>query len=501
MTKASSTVLVFLILVVAIVAVHGPGLAAAPQWDVMHYLLERQAWPTFNEAIQRLDYSLARRFWKGDEGQYRPLLLLLVAAEYEAFGFDIRGWHAVNIGLHIAVVLLLYRLFSQTLPRDLAFAVSLLFSVMHATVGLVQVAWVGGYMAGCALLLAALHVAWAQLREGNATAVTPWLPYAIGMTLAAFVFEVFVVYAFLLAVCFWVWLRRRGLKPSASLAALWLLPVLVFSSLYVPRIFIAPRLLYVDDLPSSHLLAQAHLTNYVRRVAEYFLRWGTTTAMPTIRPLFMAFFDERVPAGPLRILAMAVNTGALMVIAGLVWKHSRHAWSLDARSKLATLTVLLVGYVALVRFGREHTDETHRYLFALIAVLMLGTMLEVSKMADRARRVVIGALVMLAAINAELSEDLTSRSGREGADYVRYLSSIHRFVQAHRSEPAFSFHLDADPEFLQPVDLLEGYPDQPTNITRKYLWETFPGAVSNPAEAAHLLRWDGKQMVVSRSIR
>lgn len=61
--------------------------------DVMHYLLERQAWPTFNEAIHRLGYSLARRYWKGDEGQCR---------------------------------------------------LSLLFSVMYASVGLVQVAWVGG---------------------------------------------------------------------------------------------------------------------------------------------------------------------------------------------------------------------------------------------------------------------------------------------------------------------------------------------------------------------
>ncbi|MSO57358.1 MAG: hypothetical protein EXQ55_10650 [Acidobacteria bacterium] len=255
-------------------------------------------------------------------------------------------------------------------------------------------------------------------------------------------------------------------------------------------------MLYVDDLPSSNLLAEAHLATYVWRVGEFFLRWSATTAMPTIRPLLTALFDEHMPAGRLRILAMVVNAGVLVLMAGVVWKHSRRALSFDARWKLATLAALLVCYVAFVRFGRGRTDETHRYLFALFAVLMLGTMFEVSRMADRARKIAIGALVVLAAINAELSWGFASRAGREGAGYVRYLSSLHWFVRAHQREPAFSFHVDADPQFLQPVDLLEGYPDRPTSVTQKYLWETFPGAVGNPAEAAYLLRWDGKKLVV-----
>ena len=496
MTKTRSTVLVFLVLAGAIVAVHGPGLTALPQWDVMHYLVERQAWPTFNEAIHRLDYSLARRYWKGDEGQYRPLLLLLVAAEYEVFGYDIRGWHAVNIGLHLVVAFLLYRVLSRHLARDLALALSLLFAVMYASVGLVQVAWVGGYMAGCALLLIALQTAWAQLRQGNTTGLTGWLPYALCMMLAAFFFEVFVVYSVLLAVCFRLSLRSRGLTPSRSLAALWLLPVFVFTAIYVPRIFVAPRLLYVDDLPSSNLLAEAHLTTYVWRAGEFFGRWSATTAMPTIRPLVMAFVDGHLLAEPFRILAMLVNAGALLVVAALVWKQSRHQWPSDARWKFVTLTVLLVGYVAFVRFGRERTDETHRYLFALLAVLMLGTLFEASRLADRTRTIVIGALLVLAVINAERSQDLTSRTGREGADYVHYLSSLHRFVRAHQREPAFSFHVDADPLFLQPLDLVEGYPDRPIRVTQTYLWETFHGAVRDRAGAAYLLRWDGKDLVV-----
>lgn len=71
-------------------------------------------------------------------------------------------------------------------------------------------------MVGCALLLVALQTAWTQLRQGNTTDVTGWLPYALCMTLAAFFFDVFVVYSFLLAVYFWVGLRRRDLRPSPS---------------------------------------------------------------------------------------------------------------------------------------------------------------------------------------------------------------------------------------------------------------------------------------------
>ena len=71
-------------------------------------------------------------------------------------GLDMRGWHATSIGLHVLVAFLLYRLLAAAHSRDLALLLSILFGVLFANTGLIAEPWVGGYLAGCALLLAAL---------------------------------------------------------------------------------------------------------------------------------------------------------------------------------------------------------------------------------------------------------------------------------------------------------------------------------------------------------
>ena len=45
-----------------------------------------------------------------DKAMYRPLLLATYAANYAVHGYDVRGWHLVNICLHLTAVLLLWRL-------------------------------------------------------------------------------------------------------------------------------------------------------------------------------------------------------------------------------------------------------------------------------------------------------------------------------------------------------------------------------------------------------
>jgi tetratricopeptide (TPR) repeat protein len=59
----------------------------------------------------------------------RPLVSLSFALNYAAGGFDVRGYHLVNIGLHIACALLAFAIARRTVPPALAFAAALLWAV------------------------------------------------------------------------------------------------------------------------------------------------------------------------------------------------------------------------------------------------------------------------------------------------------------------------------------------------------------------------------------
>ena len=74
----------------------------------------------------------------GDSRLYRPLLLLVIAAESQVFGDWMAGYHLVNIGLHVLATLLVYGFISELLAicghqrgeaRQFALMAALLFGV------------------------------------------------------------------------------------------------------------------------------------------------------------------------------------------------------------------------------------------------------------------------------------------------------------------------------------------------------------------------------------
>lgn len=499
MSRRGSTILAALLLGSVIAAVHGPGLTSAPHWDLTQYFIERQAWPTFGEALGRLDHQVARRYWKGDEGEYRPLLFLLVAAEYALFRVDMRGWQAVNVALHALVVFLLYRLLAASHARAPALLLSLLFGVLMATTGLVGEPWVGGYLAACACLLLALHSAWDLLRRERLPEAARWRACAAWLTLAAFFCEVFAVFSVVLAGGWLLQARQRKWTVSRAHAALWLAPALAFGVLYIPHAISAPRLFFVGDLSSSYLLDPAHLAAYPLSVAEFFLRWSIWTATPTIPPFFHGYFEEYLtPHWPWK-MATALNVAAVGTLAAVLWKDARRPLSVDAMWKVLSMAALLVTYAAVLRFARSATDETHLYIFALLALLILGALWEPGRFQARARAWMLGLVAVLAAINAAVSYRIASYHGADGAEFGRCLRALDAFVREHRGEPGFSFSVEPELDFLE-VLVLEGYPDRPIRKEYTWLWRTFPGAVGDPMKAAYRLRWNGTELEVVRTV-
>jgi hypothetical protein len=67
-----------------------------------------------------------------------------------------------------------------------------------------------------------------------------------------------------------------------------------------------------------------------------------------------------------------------------------------------------------------------------------------------------------AAIHAAGSVETAREVERANRYASLYLTRVIRFVEAHRSEPGFSFAIDPHPELVDPtIALIDGYPNRP----------------------------------------
>ena len=104
-------------------------------WDDPYYV-------TANTAIHSLSWPAVKLIFSSSVlGMYHPLSILSLAGDYHYFGLDPRGYHAVNLALHLANTLLVFGLL-RLLCGNLAAAVagSLLFGVHPLHVE--SVAWI-----------------------------------------------------------------------------------------------------------------------------------------------------------------------------------------------------------------------------------------------------------------------------------------------------------------------------------------------------------------------
>ncbi|HEX4130778.1 MAG TPA: tetratricopeptide repeat protein [Pirellulales bacterium] len=124
--------LAVIILVGGTVAAFAPALRAGWQWDDDDYV-------TRNDALQSI--AGLKRIWTtlGATPQYYPLVFTTFWLEHHAWGDDPRGYHAVNVALHAANVVLLFALLSG-LKLPGAFWCALLFAIHPVQVE--TVAWV-----------------------------------------------------------------------------------------------------------------------------------------------------------------------------------------------------------------------------------------------------------------------------------------------------------------------------------------------------------------------
>lgn len=192
------------LLVAACVAAYWPALHAGWIWDDDSYV-------TANAVVQSAD-GWWRAWIPGETPQYYPLVFASFWLQHALHGLHPAGYHAVNIALHAASAVLLWRLLARLGVRGAALA-AIVFALHPVQVE--SVAWVTERknVLSMALSLCAL-IAWVRAREGTEIHAGRWLWLAALAFVGAMLAKTTAV-AVPVAMLAIEWWRGRAVRGSA----------------------------------------------------------------------------------------------------------------------------------------------------------------------------------------------------------------------------------------------------------------------------------------------
>lgn len=120
------------ILVIVVCSAYGNSLGGSFQYDDFHSIVRNPAVrdlgnvPAFFGAPSMFSADIGK-------GMYRPVLLTTLALNHALHGYDVVGYHVVNVMLHLASVLLLWQLARRCATSSAALAAALLFATHPLT--------------------------------------------------------------------------------------------------------------------------------------------------------------------------------------------------------------------------------------------------------------------------------------------------------------------------------------------------------------------------------
>src|SRR6185295_9222622 len=91
-------------------AVYSPALNRVFASDQIHYLAELDGRTSLADGLRHYDYAATRRYWKGDDALFRPLLFTWLAVGNRLFSYHHLWWNIANLAIHVLVALVLFRL-------------------------------------------------------------------------------------------------------------------------------------------------------------------------------------------------------------------------------------------------------------------------------------------------------------------------------------------------------------------------------------------------------
>jgi hypothetical protein len=420
---------------------------------------------TLSAGLRHLDYNVSRVYWKGDELLFRPVTFAWLALANWAFSYHHVWWNLANLAIHIAVALAVFRLLIAIQPSPLALPASVLFLVFEPSMELVVWNHLGGYMLAWCGLAVGLRafvrmLGGGTLSEHRRDVVT----FAVAFTLGSLAYEpiVPITTAAVLLLFAHHWHRVRW-REGALLVA----PVLTFVLLYAGHALQAPRLTFVDSSVSDRFglgMAVDVVWGSLLLVAA----WTRELLLPTALQLgglpAERFWKSFEPSWtePVLILNIVVVLATLSLVAmSMAGARARRVTPL-----LALLAFAIVVYPAIIAFGRREAwvvaTTYYAYPFGLLGVVVSYTLVDRERLVAWRRPALAGLVWVFAGIHALGTWNTAWEVEWTTREHAAFFARVGAFVDAHRSEPGFSFSIDEHSEEIDPpIALLVGYPDDP----------------------------------------
>jgi hypothetical protein len=457
-----------LILVLAAWIVYHPCLNRVFVLDQLWYFAELGGNSSFLEGLQHYDYAATRRYWKGDDALFRPLLFVWLAGASALFSYHHVWWNVANLGLHALVALVLYRLLVAIHPSPFALLTALLFVVLEPQVELVAWNHLGGYLLACLFLVIALRRFVRLAVPGGRPMGRDLAVWAAAFTAACLCHEAMVPIALLGAALVTVRVWRAGPRPGITQLLLLSSPVLTFGLLYVFHVLRVQRLASVDQPGVQALFDADNLLRAIRTITTALGRWAMELGVPAALDLLVQDFSrfgkrfEFDWSSPLD-LSNAVLFAIILLLLARSMTISRLRRNLPL---LALLVGGILAYAAVISLGRPLAEVMlttyYLYVFDLLAVILVYSVVDF----DRVR----GGLAVAAGVAASAFVVLHASGTLEATRMIgwinqkpsQYLTRISRFVDRHRAEPDFSFAIPIYEPTLDPyIYLREGPADDP----------------------------------------
>lgn len=471
--------------------------------DHLCYLWELGGSDSLWDGLRHYDYPITRRFCKGDESLYRPLFFVWLAVNNWLFGSDYFWWNVANLGLHVAVAILLFALLRTLQPSPVAGAFALLFAVSNSQADLVTWHHLGGYLAGYAFFLFALIAAHRVIDRQRPSKV-PWLTlFALSMTVACLFYEVLVVMSAFVALylSYREFRRTDGRRWQVIVAAL--VPGVIFTGLYIIHALHAPRLFYVDQDHMRHgeslatLLFDEAFHQTATRLRQVLCPWDYVYV---VYPYARSVLKQVRMSDKSSFMVWAGAAAYLSLCFGL-WRTITRSHLRQRLPLVLTLAAMVVAYSFLIGFGRQgvHADNPYYlYFFALILTILVYAIPDWSRERVRWTPVLVG-LGVLVVINAHFTYNSSVEVEKANRAADRYFTSIRQFVAKHRHEPGFSFAVrDLTNQTDVNASLFAGYPDTPKFWIHPPVSAILFVRYYNRQSPRYLLDWNGESLFVAR---
>ncbi len=364
-----------LVLVLAVFAAYWPALNAGFVWDDDAYVVQNPLL-TAPDGLWRIWFSLHY------QSQYFPLTYTTLRIEHALWGLDARGYHFVNVLLHAANALLVWRLLRR-LAVPGAWLAAAIFALHPVQVE--SVAWITelkNTQSTCFYLLALL--AWIAFLAR--TGADRWRFYAAALLCGALaLFSKTTACTLPAAMALIMWLRKEpgGWRP------------------YLP---ITPFVAAGLALGLLSVWWEGHLGNFR---AEYGLAFGPGERLliasrgwwfypwKLIWPASLTFSYPRWPIDPHQVWQYAWLAAGIGLIA-LLWRFRAKLGRLGISAILFYTAVIapLLGFVSLYTFRYSFVADHYQYL-ACLGWIALFAAWATTRLVGRPARPVLTALLLI----------------------------------------------------------------------------------------------------------